>query len=153
MTSNASRFTISRADHVGFAVSSLDRAEAFWVDVMGATLVSKSQSGGEFLREVTGAPNATVRIAMVELAGQRIELLEYDGPARPDAPGDPFDPGYGHIAFIVDDIDALLARIEPHGWRPQGVPQMAKAGAREGWRLIYTRGPDGETVEFLQPPA
>ena len=46
MTSNASGFTISHADHVGFAVSSLDRAEAFWVDVMGATLVSKSQSGG-----------------------------------------------------------------------------------------------------------
>lgn len=149
----APRFSISRADHVGFSVSSLDRATAFWVNVMGAQLVASSQSGGAFLREVTGAPDATVRIAMVELAGQRIELLEYEGPQKPDRPQQPFDPGYGHLAFVVDDIDALLARIEPHGWLPQGVPQLAKTGAREGWRLIYTRGPDGETVEFLQPPA
>jgi hypothetical protein len=49
---------------------------------------------GEFLRNDTGARDAEVPTAMVRLAAQEIELLEYYGVAlRGDEPRRPFDVG------------------------------------------------------------
>ena len=109
--------------------------------------------GGEFLGQVTGAHGAKVRIAIVSLPDQTIELLEYQGPERPSEPAKPFDPGFAHLALVVDDIDALLVRIAAYGWKAQGIPQPIASGARAGTRVIYAVGPDGATIEFMQPPA
>jgi catechol 2,3-dioxygenase-like lactoylglutathione lyase family enzyme len=145
-------FQVRRADHVGFAVASLDEALQFWLDGLGARLVRTGEMGGEFLGQVTGAHGAQVRIAIVTLADQTIELLEYQGVDRPGASAKPFDPGFAHLALVVDDIDALLTRIAPYGWKAQGTPQPIAGGARAGTRVIYVVGPDGATIEFMQPP-
>jgi len=92
-------------------------------------------------------------MAVVSLADQTIEFLEYQGPDRPSAPAKPFDPGFAHLALVVDDIDALLVRIAAYGWKAQGIPQPIASGARAGTRVIYAVGPDGATIEFMQPPA
>ena len=144
---------VRRADHVGFAVASLDEALRFWVDGLGARLVRTGEMGGEFLGQVTGAYGAKVRMAIVSLPDQTIELLEYQGPERPSEPAKPFDPGFAHLALVVDDIDALLVRIAAYGWKAQGIPQPIASGARAGTRVIYAVGPDGATIEFMQPPA
>lgn len=147
-------FEVRRADHVGFSVASLDDALRFWVDGLGARLVRTAEMDGDFLGQVTGAHGAHVHVAIVSLAGQTIELLEYGGLDRPGAPSSkPFDPGFAHLALVVDDIDAVLARIAAHGWTAQGVPQAIAAGERAGTRVIYAVGPDGATIEFMQPPA
>lgn len=146
-------FTVRRADHVGFSVASLDEALRFWVEGLGATLRRRGEMRGDFLGEVTGARNAEVRMAIVELAGQSIELLEYHGTERPSAPPHPFDPGFAHIALIVDDLDAVLGAIQAYGWQAQGVPQEIAVGARAGTKVMYAVGPDGCTIEFMQPSA
>jgi len=143
---------VQRADHVGFAVASLGESLRFWVDGLGARLVRTGEMEGEFLGQVTGAHGARVRLAIVSLADQTIELLEYHGLERPSAPAKPFDPGFAHLALVVDDIDALLARIAAYGWKAQGTPQPIASGARAGTRVIYAVGPDGATIEFMQPP-
>ena len=145
-------FQVWRADHVGFAVASLDDALRFWIDGVGARLVRTGEMGGEFLGQVTGAHGAQVRMAIVSLADQTIELLEYHGVDRPSAPAKPFDPGFAHLALVVDNIEALLARIASYGWKAQGTPQPIAGGARAGTRVIYVVGPDGATIEFMQPP-
>ncbi|WP_062018584.1 VOC family protein [Aureimonas sp. AU4] len=144
---------VRRADHVGFAVALLDEALRFWVDGLGAQLVRTGEMGGEFLGQVTGAHGTQVRMAIVSLADQTIELLEYRGLDRPTVPAKPFDPGFAQLALVVDDIDALLARIAAFGWKAQGIPQPIASGARAGTRVIYAVGPDGATIEFMQPPA
>ena len=151
MSEHAS-FKVRCADHVGFAVASLDEALRFWLDGLGAELVRTGEMGGEFLSQVTGAHGAEVRLAIVSLAGQTIELLEYQGVDRPSSPAKPFDPGFAHVAFVVDNIDALLSRIATYGWKAQGTPQPIAGGARAGTRVIYVVGPDGATIEFMQPP-
>jgi catechol 2,3-dioxygenase-like lactoylglutathione lyase family enzyme len=93
-----------------------------------------------------------VRLAIVSLAGLTIELLEYQGLDRPNVPAKPFDPGFAHLALVVDNIDTLLARIVAYGWKAQGIPQPIASGARAGTRVIYVVGPDGATIEFMQPP-
>lgn len=143
---------VRRADHVGFSVASLDEALRFWTEGLGAELERTGEMGGEFLRQVTGAHDARVRMAVVSLAGQAIELLEYRGVARPDAPPAPFDPGFAHLALAVDDLDAVLLRIRTYAWKAQGMPQTIAAGMRAGTRVVYAVGPDGATIEFMQPP-
>jgi catechol 2,3-dioxygenase-like lactoylglutathione lyase family enzyme len=144
---------VRRADHVGFAVASLDEALQFWVDGLGARLVRTGEMGGEFLGQVTGAHGAQVRMAIVSLADLTIELLEYRGLDRPSVPAKPFDPGFAHLALVVADIDTLLVRIAAYGWKAQGIPQPIASGVRAGTRVIYAVGPDGATIEFMQPPA
>ncbi|MCQ8279717.1 VOC family protein [Acetobacteraceae bacterium KSS8] len=142
---------ILRADHVGFAVASLDAALRFWIDGLGATLEREGEMAGAFLQEVTGAPDATVRMAVVSFAGLEIELLDYAGPDRPASPQKPFHPGFAHLALMVADLPAVLARIAPHGWRPAGTPQRIPVGARAGTLVVYVTGPDGATIELMQP--
>ena len=38
------------------------------------------------------------------------------------------------------------------GWLPVDNVQTIQSGERKGLRLIYVRGPDGVTLEFLQLP-
>jgi catechol 2,3-dioxygenase-like lactoylglutathione lyase family enzyme len=146
---------ITRADHTGFTVSSLDASLKFWVDVLGFRLVSRDHyPASEFLDNVVGVPGAELTLAMVEApGGHLIELLEYSAPGdrqllRPRA----CDVGSVHLAFLVDDLDALLARVENAGWMSLGRPQTVQGPRRDGLRLFYARGPDGVTIEFLQPP-
>lgn len=150
--SESSGVAIRRADHVGFSVASLDEALRFWTEALGGRLERTGTMGGTFLGEVTGAHGAEVRVAIVVLAGQTIELLEYSGIDRPPAPAKPFEPGFAHLALVVDSIDAVLARIAVYGWQPQGIPQTLASGPRAGTKVIYAVSPDGATIEFMQPP-
>jgi hypothetical protein len=84
---------------------------------------------------------------MVEGPGHMIELLEYTSPPdRQTYKPRSSDVGSVHMGFYVENIDALL------GWLPVGNVQAVESGERKGLRLIYVRGPDGVTIEFLQLP-
>lgn len=146
---------ITRADHTGFTVSSLDESLKFWVDVVGFRLVTRNHyPRSEFLDNVVGVPGAELTLAMLEApGGHLIELLEYSAPDgrelfKPRA----CDVGSVHLAFLVDDLDTLLARVEKAGWLRLGEPQTVEGTRRDGLRIVYARGPDGVTVEFMQPP-
>ena len=147
-------FRIKRVDHTGFTVSSLDDSLKFWVDAMGFKhLYTWTFETGPFIEQVVGVPGAAMRLAMVEGPGHMIELLEYTSPDdRQTYKPRSSDVGSVHLAFYVENIDALLARIASFGWLPVGNVQTVESGERKGLRLIYVRGPDGVTLEFLQLP-
>ena len=145
-------FRINRIDHTGFTVSSLDDSLKFWVDGMGFKhLYTWTFENGPFIEEVVGVPGAAMRLAMVEGPGHMIELIEYTSPDdRQTYKPRSSDVGSVHLAFYVENMDALLARIASFGWLPVGKIQTVETGERKGLRLIYVRGPDGVTLEFLQ---
>jgi len=145
-------FKIKSIDHTGFTVSSLDDTLKFWVDVMGFRhMYTWSFENGPFIEQLVGVPGAALRLAMVEGPGHMIELLEYSSPdGRQTYKPRSSDVGSVHLALYVENIDALLARIASVGWLPVGNIQTVESGERKGLRLIYVRGPDGVTLEFLQ---
>jgi catechol 2,3-dioxygenase-like lactoylglutathione lyase family enzyme len=147
-------FRIKRGDHTGFTVSSLEDSLAFWVDVLGFKhLYTWTFEPAPFIDELVGVRGAALRIAMVEGPGHMIELLEYSAPKdRQTYKPRSCDVGSVHVAFYVENIDALLARVASVGWLPVGETQTVSSGERKGLRLTYVRGPDGVTVEFLQRP-
>ncbi|MEM9148661.1 MAG: VOC family protein [Pseudomonadota bacterium] len=60
--------------------------------------------------------------------------------------------GYGHIAFVVDDLDAEHARFVAEGLAPRKLIAFAPGG--EGTpviaRFFFVADPDGYQIEVLQ---
>src|SRR5437763_11597534 len=146
-------FRILAADHTGITVSKLERSLAFWHDVLGFELSLRADLKGELAEQITGVAGAEIAIAVVKAPGHKIELLEYRAPVdRKHFRPRPCDVGSVHIALIVDNLDAVLARIASSGWKAAGKPQTLTAGPNAGKRVIYVRDPDGTTIEFMQMP-
>src|SRR6266513_5909814 len=147
-------FRIIAADHTGITVANLERSLAFWRDVLGFELSHRAHHTGALASEVTGVPGAEISLAVLKAPGHRIELLEYHAPAdRTRANLRPCDVGSVHVAFKVDNLDAVLARIAAAGWKAAGNPQTLQSGPNAGKRGVYVRDPDGTTIGFMQPPA
>ncbi len=146
-------FHIIAADHTGITVANLERSLVFWRDVLGFEFSHRTHHTGALASEVTGVPGAELTLAVLKAPGHKIELLEYHTPAdRTRATPRPCDIGSVHVAFTVDNLDAVLERIVASGWKAAGEPQTLQSGPNAGKRVVYVRDPDGTTIEFMQPP-
>jgi lactoylglutathione lyase len=74
-----------------------------------------------------------------------VELTVNKGRAEPYSLGD----GYGHMAFVVDDLAAEQARMKSAGLAPKDIKQMAHDGKPFG-TFFFIEDPDGYKIEVLQ---
>jgi lactoylglutathione lyase len=74
-----------------------------------------------------------------------VELTVNKDRAEPYAPGD----GYGHVAFVVDDLDAEHARFAAAGLAPRDIKAFNRDGALMA-RFFFVADPDGYQIEVLQ---
>lgn len=155
MPSRPTRYVVgvTKTDHTGITVQSIDESLHFWIDVLGFTLLGRDTFTGKFIAEMTGVPGTTLLQALIGAPGHTIELLQCVAPDdRQIVKPRPVDVGSVHIAFFVNDIDTLITRAATVGWNALGPTQIVDHGALEGTRLAYVRGPDGVLVEFLERP-
>jgi len=147
-------FKILAADHTGITVANLERSLAFWRDVLGFELSHTPHQTGELASEVTGVAGAEISIAVLKGYGHKIELLEYIAPDNRKREFElrPCDLGHIHVAFTVDNLDAVLNTIGAWGWKAAGQPQTITVGPNTGKRVVYVRDSDGTTIEFMEMP-
>jgi catechol 2,3-dioxygenase-like lactoylglutathione lyase family enzyme len=138
--------------HTCITVSDLERSVAFYRDVLGLELVmtEESERSGDDRSKALGVPKAKVRLAILRAGDAQVELIEYVS-----AKGRPYDrnnndAGAMHIAFRVEDIDAVYQRLLDHGVRFTAPPATIPAGPMEGWRWTYFFDPDGVSLEIIQ---
>lgn len=140
--------------HTGITVSNLDRACAFFRDVLGATISDRIDASGSVFSRITGVSGASIRIANANLAGHGIELLEYVEPAKKRSANlRPCDPGHMHLALKTDSgINEIAERLRSGGFEPVGsVQEVVEHG---GVKAIYTVGFDNIVIELMYvPPA
>lgn len=74
-----------------------------------------------------------------------LELTINKGRTQPYDLGD----GYGHVAFSVEDVDALHARLEAEGMAPRKLVDFAPGGEVIA-RFFFIADPDGYQIEVLQ---
>ena len=74
-----------------------------------------------------------------------VELTINKGRAEPYNLGD----GYGHLAFVVDDVDAEHARLSEAGLAPRKLVYFARGGEVIA-RFFFIADPDGYQIEVLQ---
>jgi glyoxylase I family protein len=145
-------FRIISADHTGITVLNLERALAFWRDVLGFELSHTAHQTGALATEITGVEGAEIKLAVLKTpGGHKIELLEYFAPVdRKRTNLRPCDVGSVHVALLVHDLDTVLERIADSGWEAAGKPQTLNTGPNAGKRVVYVRDPDGTTIELMQ---
>jgi catechol 2,3-dioxygenase-like lactoylglutathione lyase family enzyme len=147
---SVARMTIRRMDHVGIVVEDLAAATAFFVE-LGLELQGEGSVEGGWVDRVVGLEGVRAQLAMLETpAGHgRVELAQFHAPSGPSgdrhAPANA--PGLRHVAFAVDDIDAVVARLRARG--AELVGEIERYGDR--YRLCYVRGPEGIIVELAEP--
>jgi lactoylglutathione lyase len=78
-------------------------------------------------------------------AGDQLELTVNAGREEPYDLGD----GYNHVALTVDDVDALLARLERDlGVTPEK-PPYHPGGRDDLPRIAFVADPDGYRIELI----
>jgi len=74
-----------------------------------------------------------------------LELTVNNGRTEPYDLGD----GYGHIAFVVDDVDAEHGRLTAAGLSPRKLVDFAPGGEVIA-RFFFIADPDGYQIEVLK---
>ena len=143
------RVTVEGMDHVGIVVDDLAAASAFF-DELGFELQGEGEVDGAWVDRVVGLEGVRVQYAMVGVPDGhgRLELIKFHAP--PAQGGDPDAPantrGIRHVAFVVRDLDAVLARVQARG--AELVGEVERYG--NVFRLCYVRGPEGIIVELAE---
>ncbi|HET7026091.1 MAG TPA: VOC family protein [Candidatus Limnocylindrales bacterium] len=141
--------TIQRMDHVGIVVDDLAAATAFFVE-LGLELEGEGSVGGGWVDRVIGVDGVRSEIAMLQTPDghARVELSKFLAPSGPagDRHAPANTPGIRHIAFAVDDIDDVVARLRAHGAALVGEVERYE----DVYRLCYVRGPEGIIVELAE---
>jgi catechol 2,3-dioxygenase-like lactoylglutathione lyase family enzyme len=145
-------------DHVNLVVGDLEGMIAFYQNVLGLTPTKRVTISGEWIDQVVGLKDAHGDVVYLELPnGPRVELIRYNRPpaTRPAGLGQSNIPGIRHIAFRVDDIDAVVARLRDARVEflsdVQLVPdtQVTYAGGVRK-RLVYFKDPEGNLLELCE---
>jgi catechol 2,3-dioxygenase-like lactoylglutathione lyase family enzyme len=141
--------TIQRMDHVGIVVDDLADAVAFFVE-LGLELQGEAPVEGNWVDRIVGLDGVRAQIVMLQTPDGhgRLELTKFHTPSTDGGyqPAPANAAGLRHIAFAVDDIDAVLARL-----RARGAELVGDLGRYQDiYRLCYVRGPEGIIVELAE---
>ncbi len=142
-----------RLDHVNIVVSDRERSCRFYGETLGLTRGFERILEGEWIERVTGLSGVRAHCVFFEFpaGGPRIELLHYHSPAGEALPAHslPNTLGARHVAFLVEDRDAFVARL-----RDAGVPLLSdpvevpfQVGAFGKKWVCYFLDPDGVLLE------
>lgn len=140
---------IHKIDHVGIVVKDLAAAKAFFLD-FGLELMGEGELEGAFLDKIIGLNNVKDAYAMLRTPDgeANIELIQFYTPSDEKGIQQSFANTLGirHIAFVVEDIEAHVARL-----KKQGLEVFSEVQHFEnGYKLCYVRGPEGIILELAE---
>jgi catechol 2,3-dioxygenase-like lactoylglutathione lyase family enzyme len=140
---------IQRLEHVGIVVDDLAAATEFFVE-LGLVLQGERPVEGRWVDRVVGLEGVRADIAMMQTpdGNGRLELTKFHSPSSQgdnrQAPAN--TPGIRHVAFAVEDIDAVVAGLRSRGAKLVGELERYQ----DSYRLCYVRGPEGIIIELAE---
>ncbi|KAF2331417.1 MAG: VOC family protein [Flavobacterium nitrogenifigens] len=144
-------------DHVGINVPDLNKAVAFFNDVLGFTPVTQLgpiplDAEWKKMNHINPATGA-VTIKMINAGnGASIEVFEYtDSKGSLNHPNTD-DIGASHIAFYVEDINAAVQYLKNKGVKVLGEPFTTPSGDTAGESWVYFETPWGSKMELVSYP-
>jgi catechol 2,3-dioxygenase-like lactoylglutathione lyase family enzyme len=141
--------TLQRMEHVGIVVHDLAAATEFFAE-LGLVLQGDGSVEGRWVDRIVALEGVRVDFAMMQTpdGNGRLELIKFHSPSTQGgnrhAPAN--TPGLRHLAFAVEDIDAVVA-----GLRARGAELVGEIERYEDiYRLCYIRGPEGIIIELAE---
>ena len=140
---------ITHIRHTGLVVYNLEQAIRFWIDLLGFKLLKKMDESGSHIDKMMGLKD--VRVTTAKLAapdGNILELLKFESHSDQEYwHGKPFSTGFTHMAFTVNNLQALSEKMIAHGVHFFDKPQLSPDG---NVKVIYCQGPEGVLLELAE---
>lgn len=124
---------ISGFHHVAIIASDYVRSKAFYVDILGATVIDETYRTARDSWKLD-----------LKLGTSQIELFSFPGaPARPSYPE---AQGLRHLAFTVPDVAAAKQALEAAGVAVEEI----RTDSLTGKRFTFFADPDGLPLELYE---
>lgn len=155
-----------KIDHVGIIVNDLPAAKAFFLD-FGLEVLGEGKVEGEWVKRMerviglqdikedvaklqTSDSDANLEIVMLRTPDgeTNIELVKFNGPSNEICIQHPLANTLGiqHIAFNVEDIEALVNKLTKKG--AELISDIYRY--ENAYKLCYVRGPEGIILELAE---
>lgn len=138
--------------HTGFVVKDLEKAIAFYTEVMGLRVIGRVERRGEFADQLVGFPNAHVRGALLEIGqGHQLELVQYLSPASGPGGIQRNDLGATHLAFFVENTDQFQSQYSGRGLLFLSPPaSLYDEKGKLVRKAVFAQNPDVNWLEFVE---
>lgn len=118
--------------HVSLLVTDIDQSKHFYSDVLG-------------FEESPKRPDFDFPGAWYQIGTTQLHLIKYEQGKTFRGTND-LDSRDGHFAIRVNDIDALMQKLDS-----SSIPYLDKPNNKTPWHQVYVADPDGNLIEFNQP--
>ena len=136
-------------NHIGIIVNDLDAAKAFFLD-LGLEVQGEADLSGEIVDRITALDGVQSSIVFMGVpgAGTSIELAKFTTPVDERGPRpEPANAlGIRHISFLVEDIEAVVAKLQTHGAQLFNEIQNYE----NIYKTCYIHGPEGIIIELSE---
>ncbi len=145
----------ARFVHVNLVARDWKHLSSFYRDVFGCTVVPPERHlSGEWLSRATGVSDAALDGVHLRLPGggndgATLEVFQYCALLEQLVPA-ANRPGFGHIAFEVDDVEALAALVVSNGGGMVGEVVRRVIEGAGTITFAYVRDPEGNIIELQQ---
>lgn len=152
------RGTSVRVARIELTVSDLERARAFYTEVLDFVPIAEREATGPEVDRQDGLFGVRRRTCIVRLGSEELALTEYLVPVGRAVPPDARsnDGDFQHVAIVVSDMERAYERLRHHRVRhastgPQTLPDWNRAAG--GIQAFYFRDPDGHPLELIRFPS
>lgn len=143
---------IISTDHFSFTVSNLEDSIHFFCDLLGLKASPIMEVENVDVQKIIDMPGARLRISLIQTPdNQKIELIEYVKPKGRRINSETCNPGVGHLALLVDDIQKMYEDLTKKGIKFKNPPVWTVSNDGKGrWGVCYLKGPDEITIELIE---
>lgn len=125
---------INRIHHTAIICADYPASKAFYTGVLGL----------EIVREIYRAERDSWKLDLALNGEYVLELFSF--PSPPPRPSRPEAAGLRHLAFEVDDVSAMIRRVEAMGIEAEAI----RVDPTTGKEFTFIADPDGLPIEFYQ---
>jgi lactoylglutathione lyase len=143
----------SAVDHIGFAVSDVDRSSDFYTLLLGEEPFLRKVWEVGYVGGIVGYPETSIDVAMFRLPPDgALELVQYLAPPPGRVDMETYNAGNCHLCLVTEDIEGDYERLRGHAEFRSPEPIDIPWGPYKGGRVCYLRDPDDISVELMQQP-
>lgn len=148
---------VKKIGPIGITVRNMQQSLQFYENVLGFRKISEKEISGATAEQLQGLFGLRMRVALLQLGDEQIELTDYLTSGGRSIPEDAKsnDLQFQHIAIVVSDMGKAYEVLRKHmvvhvSTAPQTIPASNTAAA--GVKAFYFHDPDMHNLELIYFP-
>jgi len=139
--------------HTNIIARDWKRLAQFYIEVFGCEPVYPERNlSGEWVDKITKISNVKIKGIHLKLPGYQdgptLEIFEYNNLSKQNNKPLINDPGYSHIAFHVNDVEAILQKLISNGGESYGELIEKNIEGIGILKVIYAKDLEGNIIEI-----